>query len=997
MKTPKQKLKPSWEVHNRILWDPKLNALAFYIGYEDRMIKDALGEKLLIDWASNDIPWNRVQYIRCANTIVWDRAKRIDLFEDNELPAEAFRTDNQHLQASILIDNIPIVPQPTYVATLQDRTSIFTIENCFVESLKLVSYNLLTDKYHSISANREARHTAIVQYLQEQDADIILLQEVDAPMLEKLLKANWKQPIYTSDIKRKAATYYQELVVLSKYPFSWVEFQYTTNKKFPIASWKFNGQPFHVANVHLSSNRTNNATTVRQEQLRILLQYLNRLEGTILIGGDFNSRGQEGLELLDKEQFWDAWSTQHPHKDGYTFEPSYNPLAAISTLTGLPARFDRFYIRTSQEQYWKIEQAALFANQMTAMSSPMSLPSDHYGLSLNIIHQKATEKIEPPSNFWNTIASTYRSAIVILPDEHTSKKVQTIRQQFDRKYNRWMPHITLLYGFLPDRYFEQAAQELSTVLKAFSVFELELKQYQFFNQKTETIAWLEPIETNQDSRLKKLQRLMQRLFVMQNGLPKTKLSFTPHLSVGQFRSIELAKESLPPWKKTNFKVKRLALISRCHQEAFKIRYTIDLETGIINNNAPSKVDEQNLVELLSNKKAVISFPEQQNRSIILDIIQTTCDNILGQEYKLHQLGSTALGTNTNTSDLDILAVIPNELDPLAFLERVQTQLKGWYETARLIQDAQVPILKLKMEGISIDLLCVAYPTAFISLDNLSEKHRYYFSAQDWQAVTGILEANSILTYSQRKISLDSFRWFVKAIKIWATARKIKGNAFGFLGTYSWTILALWVLDRIPKQEDLEDISTLMPYFFSLLSQYNWAQPITLIKEPRYHLREKQDRMPILTTIKPYYNSARNVTRSTASILQQELNRGNEILKNQKKGAISWKSLFMAIDTSSTINLTINIKAKSLEQLNQACGWVEGHLVGLIIALEQVSNLIIRPYPSIEHKHNKAILQLGLLYPDRDSLKALLQPYLKDFIASFDFDNKEQQLKFSFSF
>ena len=48
MKTPKQKLKPSWEMHDRILWDPKLNSLAFYIGYEDRMIKNAFGEKLLI-------------------------------------------------------------------------------------------------------------------------------------------------------------------------------------------------------------------------------------------------------------------------------------------------------------------------------------------------------------------------------------------------------------------------------------------------------------------------------------------------------------------------------------------------------------------------------------------------------------------------------------------------------------------------------------------------------------------------------------------------------------------------------------------------------------------------------------------------------------------------------------------------------------------------------------------------------------------------------------
>lgn len=992
MKTPKQKLKPSWEIHDRILWDPKLNPLAFYVGYEDRMIKHAFGEKLLIDWASNDIPWNRVQYIRCADTIVWDRAKRIDLFEDHQLPAEAFAVETQSIQASVLIDGINIAPKPTYVVTTQERNVISRTENCLIEGLKLASFNLLTDKYHSEFVQSDDRQAVIVQQLLELDADILLLQEVDAPILEKLLQANWKQPIYSSDIKRTTGTYYQELVVLSKFPFSWMEFQYSTQKKFPIATWQINGQAVHIANVHLSSNRAADALSIRQKQLAVLLKYLDRLEGTVLIGGDFNSRGTEGLDVLAEQQFEDCWSSLKPKEKGYTFEPKNNPLAKQSTLTGLPARFDRFYI-CAKNSNWIADHAALFAHQaLESLSSLFS--SDHYGLTIHLAPKEITTKPILSSNPWSSILATYHSAIVIIPDEDTCKKIQTIRQQFDRKHERWMPHITLFYGFLPDRYFEQAINELSAVIRKIPVFDLVLKQYKFFAQKSETTAWLEPIESNQQGNLKKLQKLLQDFFILKSRTEQAKKEFTPHLSIGQFRSEVQAIESLPSWEATSFKASQIAFISRCHKEAFKVRYTLDLESGKINSHSKSKIIEQNLIAFLKTKKAIIPFSEQQIRSIVLEVIQTGCNTILGQEYKLQTLGSSRIGSNTLTSDLDILAAIPKELDCLFFLEALLNQLDGWYESARLIRDAQVPILKLQMDGISVDLLCVECPTSFISIDALSEKHRRYFSPQDWQAVTGVLEADSILDYVSKRISLDSFQWFVKTIKIWATTRAIKGNAFGFLGTYSWTILAAWVLDQIPEQEDSEDVSVLMAYFFKFLKQYDWAKPISIIEEHRYKTRGKQDRMPILTSIKPYYNSARNITRSTKRILQEEFQRGDSIVKQIRKGKKSWADLFEVVSIGLTPNLKLVLQANNSQELQEACGWIEGHILSLIIALEQIEGLSVRPYPSVVMEENLAFVYLDW-FTSNDNLETFIQVCLDDFKRSFDFDNKRQELDYCY--
>src|SRR5882724_3243506 len=91
----KVKLPLIQEIYNRIIWDKRLNKKAFIIGFTDRMSRTGLKEKPLIEWNTGDIeiPWHRIQYIRCGDTKVWDRQQRIDLFASDRLPAEAWAED----------------------------------------------------------------------------------------------------------------------------------------------------------------------------------------------------------------------------------------------------------------------------------------------------------------------------------------------------------------------------------------------------------------------------------------------------------------------------------------------------------------------------------------------------------------------------------------------------------------------------------------------------------------------------------------------------------------------------------------------------------------------------------------------------------------------------------------------------------------------------------------------------------------------------------------
>ena len=41
----------------------------------------------------------------------------------------------------------------------------------------------------------------------------------------------------------------------------------------------------------------------------------------------------------------------------------------------------------------------------------------------------------------------YNSAVVIIPPQEKWESIQEIRETYDRGFNRWMPHITLIYPF----------------------------------------------------------------------------------------------------------------------------------------------------------------------------------------------------------------------------------------------------------------------------------------------------------------------------------------------------------------------------------------------------------------------------------------------------------------------------------------------------------------------------------------------------------------------
>ena len=62
---------------------------------------------------------------------------------------------------------------------------------------------------------------------------------------------------------------------------------------------------------------------------------------------------------------------------------------------------------------------------------------------------RAQAPLPPLTKALESAKPTHQTALVLIPPESCWAPIQAIRKQHDRSFERWMPHINLLYGFVP--------------------------------------------------------------------------------------------------------------------------------------------------------------------------------------------------------------------------------------------------------------------------------------------------------------------------------------------------------------------------------------------------------------------------------------------------------------------------------------------------------------------------------------------------------------------
>ncbi|HLO84433.1 MAG TPA: poly(A) polymerase [Nostocaceae cyanobacterium] len=970
----KRKMATSREVCNHIIWDSRLNRHAFTVGFQDRISTSGVREKPLTEWVTDsDIPWHRVRYIRCGDIIVWDREKHLDLISPGKLPAAAWQNNNTEETGENIINTLPnniteFKPRPVYKYSQgsweinQDSTTDLKLD-----TLTIASFNVLFDFYEAEKIQTAKRLPAISQHLQQCDADIIAIQEATPRFIEFILSQTWVHQYYISESPAGKNVQPYGNLLLSRLPFTLVEHQFSAHKRVLVGQWQINNQWLNLAVVHLPSDYAQNPVVVRRKQLTKIINYLQQQPGTSLIVGDFNTRGDEQAEILASNNFIDIWEKLHPESLGYTFNPQQNPLAALMSPQKEPARFDRIVLN-NQNHDWIEKSINIFASEPVEGTEGQIYPSDHFGICAVL----AFVNISPSSKLV-TVKPVYQSAIVVIPSEEILPPIQAIRKLYDARFHRWMPHINLIYGFLPESYFAEAVEIIKPALAKLQPFQITLAEFGTFTHRKNSTAWLRPV-AEPETALHELQAVLQNLFPQCNEQSqKSANGFTPHLSVGQFPSPAIAFSELPEWHPVSFTVDSVALISRKGDQPFEVKQIVYL--GKENREEIKSIPASELMQIINDLEPELTPAQKIQQETVLEIVKQACAECLGFTPLLHLLGSVRLGVQSSQSDLDAVCLIPMYVDGEVFLQNVRGKLQGLCNSAQLVLDARVPALRLQIEGISLDLLYAQCENPELDLQIPAN-----FEPNSLKAIIGCWEADLIIETVQKYVSLDAYRWLLRAVRAWAKQRRIYGNAWGFIGGFSWALLAAWSCtfneDYNTRPDDL------LINFFRLLNQYDWKKPIALTNAGgEYQIQLPRDWLPIITSIEPCQNTARNVTRSTLEIFKREFARGAKLGE-------SWADLFKPVDLhqESDIFLIISANSDDENQLQKYAGILEGYTIGLIIQLEQL-DIFVRPQPGIEKNNHSLRVILGLNLPDgcsRNVVEELTSNFLSQFNSDFDF-------------
>ncbi|WP_433047329.1 RNA repair domain-containing protein [Dactylosporangium sp. CS-033363] len=710
-------MRPVQDVVSRIRYDASLDAARFSVGYEDRGagIRET---PLLVFVGGGDVPWHRVRYVKAGTTTVWDRTARVDL---------VFGPGAADLAALSAAAAAPPAKAPRRAVASFDAAECLRFDPVLArwvpagaaapvhaDAVQVATFNVLSDAYDRELTYPRLRVPACVDLLEGLGADVVALHEVTHELWTALLAAPWVRARYCVSAGPDAEIGYGT-TLLSQWPLALEVRRLSAYKRLVLGVVDLNGRPTGFVAAHLTSDHTEGAEQRREHQLRVIAERLGRgdLDAAVVLT-DLNA-GDEAAPAVPG--YVDAWRAVHPHDAGFTFDPAVNPLAAIASRTGRAARLDRILVRGSLTPV----VAERFADQPFAGDRYVS---DHFGVTALL----------QPSQPAIDAAAVHTSALIVRPPEHVWPRIQAVRAAEDPAYRRWMPHINVLYGFVPEAGFPAAAKVVAAVVAGTGPIHVRLSELRRFEHRGSTTVWAFPATTPPDA-LQTLQRALASRFP---GCTSS-ASYTPHLTVAkltgpaaQSRFDALRRD----WVPLEFTVTAVDLISRRSDEPFAVRESVPLATG--HDTARRLVEEAALA--------------------------------VRPGSRLHVIGSVRLGIATASTDLDLVWATraPMVGDPLAALAAV---LPG----ARLAGTV-VPVLRAVVAGVHVDVQHV--PTG--DVDRLTPVP----DGAGQRAALAVHDADALL----EGLDAAAFRALLTQVRRWSREHELDGAAWGLVGGFTWAVL-----------------------------------------------------------------------------------------------------------------------------------------------------------------------------------------------------------------
>lgn len=957
------------DVLARIQHDPTFDASQFVIGYDERF--SGVRETPLVDFlAGGEVPWHRIQSIRAGALTVWDRRERLDLVFGSGASEVA---DHHAILQACATTPVRVAAASTKPAARHERGKSaapalrLTPRTCWrhdprrgwelatpeppvtLESLHVATFNLLFDRHETDLIYGERRLPAALELLRELEADLIALQEVTPASLAAILAEPWVRERYcvSSGPAAEGVDPYG-VVLLSRWPLVLAEHRFSAEKALLFGRLELAGRPLLCVTLHLTSNRSDAGGDRRAEQLAALAGCLDELAvPDVLVLGDLNFGDADDDAPANQRiaacGLVDVWPQLHPHDAGFTFDPAHNPLAALMSRRGRAARLDRVLVRAPSGALEPVEIARFGDHPFASEGGEDRYASDHFGLTALLeVRAGAVATIDD--------GPVHTSALVLVPPMRTWPAIQAIRSELDPSYGRWMPHVNLIYGFVPEARFAAAAAAIAAVLREHPTIELRFGELRRFDHRSSTSLWI-ALEGDPPDALRELQATLQTLFpACREQAERCAAGYTPHLTVAKIRGTEAeiaaTLERLRPRVPTGaWTVDAVHLISRREAEPFAIRRSVALAVP------PSST----------------AWPSPAHAKVASTLV-AACVDALGAGARVHIVGSIRLGVAAFDADLDLLCVHAEAVDdPLA---RVAAALaRRAPVVTRTARGGGIRALRGELAGIDFDLLFAHVDASLIERDpaQLDANDLRGLDEASRRALLGCVDADALVRLA--RTSPDSFRGALVRVRTWARARALEGGAWGLLGGFTWAILVAVAAREAPETLDAWG---LVRRFFTMFAAWPVGQPVISGASPPVSLLRSP--WPIYTPTAPAFNSARGLLPSTLALIRRELARAAEIVHAADSEASGLVSLCTPAVAEDPLTLELVVVGKRPSALAEAKGVIDGRALGLLRALE-TAGAQLRPR-AWEHADLRARVVVGL----RGGSQALIARAVERFVA-----------------
>lgn len=395
----------------------------------------------------------------------------------------------------------------------------------------------------------------------------------------------------------------------------------------------------------------------------------------------------------------------------------------------------------------------------------------------------------------------------------------------------------------------------------------------------------------------------------------------------------------------------------------------------VNIGPPTEYDFRNTNGLIKCLNAIAQLPtpdELSAKHLVINEVQRLVDDWLRTTFGPEQEttatlllgGSWHLKVGLFDSDLDIVTLLPSFVTPEHFFGSLFEYLRDAVPCVSKIvamKKAAMPILAFQLNGIRIDLLFARYTQPVVPKN---------LPIHSDQVLVG-MDATSIRSLSVPRVAsliLElvpngcTFRSCLRIVRLWAKRRGVYSSKAGFLGGISWTILVAFVCQMFPKAT----ISSVIHRFFTLLSSWSWPTPVLISKpyespelescsqwSPQRNLHDRGHLMPIITPGFPAVNSSVNVNASTLRILQEEFERGKQILDDMQMRGLSspavWQKLFAPTEFIVRYDhyLVMELHAEDDEELCEWASFVASRTRKLVETLQHTSPIeSVHPLPEL---------------------------------------------------